>query len=453
MGRISVLIRDRFNRTSGRTKNITQNILLSLICKSSNILCSLLIVPLTIDYIDADRYGIWLTVSSIVGWILFFDLGLGNGFRNHFVKARAANDIHLCRKYVSTTYFAITFIVSVVWLCAIAANYFIDWPSLLKVSPEYREELTIVVFIVLSFTSLNMIVNLFGTLLTADLKPGFASLIGAVGQWIVLGGIIILRNTTDGSLTYLALVFSGVPAITMALVSTVLFLFSNYRIYRPTPKLFEKVLLHDIMGLGLKFFLIYICMIAVFQVINMVISREVGPMGVTQYNIANKYFSILFMVVTIIVQPIWSVVTDAYVKKDLVWLEKLIHKLDTIFAISIIGNIVLLIIAPFVYEIWIGDSVDIPYSLSIVMAIFVSCQTMGTIYVSVINGIGAVRIQCITYVLFAILSWPLFTLTGRTFGLTGIVFVPALANLALGIISKVQIHKIMNGTANGVWLK
>lgn len=261
------------------------------------------------------------------------------------------------------------------------------------------------------------------------------------------------KNTTHGSLIYLALVFSGVPAITMALVSTVLFLFSSYRIYRPTPKLFEKVLLHDIMGLGLKFFLIYICMIAIFQVINMVISREVGPMGVTQYNIANKYFSVLFMVVTIIVQPIWSVVTDAYVKKDFIWLEKLIHKLDTIFAISIIGNIVLLILAPFAYKIWIGGSVDIPISLSIVMAILVSCQTMGTIYVSVINGIGAVRIQCITYVLFAMLSWPLFTLTGRSFGLTGIVFVPALANLALGIMCKVQIHKIINGTASGVWLK
>lgn len=406
---------------------------------------------MTIDYIDPDRYGIWLTISSIVGWIVFFDLGLGNGFRNHFVKARAANDTELCRKYVSTTYFAIAAIVCVVWLCAMLINHFIDWSSVLKVSQTYRNELTLVVVIVLSFTSMNMIVNLFATLLTADLRPGFAAVISATGQWLVLLGILILKRTTEGSLTNLAVVFSGVPAMTMGIVSIVMFLFSRYKIYRPSPKMFERVLLRDIMGLGFKFFLIYLSMIAIFQIINMVISREVGPVGVTQYNIANKYFSVIFMVVNIIMQPIWSAVTDAYAKNDLMWLKNLLNRLNKIYLLSIAGNIVLLILSPFAYKLWIGGSVQIPFGLSAVMLFYVSCQTLGSIYMGVINGIGTVKVQCITYMIFGLISWPLFSYAGSNFGLMGIVVVPAIVCLAQGLICKYQVNMIMSGKAYGIW--
>lgn len=416
-------------------------------------MCSLLVIPMTINYIDPERYGIWLTISSIVGWIVFFDLGLGNGFRNHFVKARAANDTELCRKYVSTTYFSIAAVVCLVWLCAILINHFIDWSSVLNVSLAYRRELTQVVVIVLTFTSMNMVVNLFATLLTADLRPGLASVINAAGQWLVLLGILILKHTTEGSLTDLAFVYAGVPALTMTIISVAMFIFSRYKVYRPTPRLVERVLLRDIMGLGFKFFLIYLCMIAIFQIINMVISREVGSIGVTQYNIANKYFSVIFMVVSIIMQPIWSAVTDAYAKNDMPWLKNLLRQLNKIFILSIAGNIVFLIISPIAFNLWIGDSVQIPVSLSLAMVVYISCQTLGSIYVGIINGIGAVKVQCITYVIFGLIAWPLFSLAGRHFGLTGIVAVPAIVCLVQGLVCKYQIDIIMSGKAHGVWIK
>ena len=66
---------------------------------------------MTINYLNPTRYGIWLTVSSIIGWIAFFDLGLANGFRNKFAEAKAQGRLELAREYLSTTYFAIGAIV------------------------------------------------------------------------------------------------------------------------------------------------------------------------------------------------------------------------------------------------------------------------------------------------------------------------------------------------------
>lgn len=444
-------IKQKLIGTDARTKNIAQNAALSLLMKSSNILCSLLIVPMTIDYINPSRYGIWLTISSIVGWILFFDLGLGNGFRNHFVKARAENNVELCRKYVSTTYCAIAVVVAIIWVLAMILNNFLDWSSILKVSESYRSELHNVVIIVISFSSLNMIVNLFATLLTADLRPGFASVINAIGQWLVLIGIFILKKTTEDNLEILALVFAGTPSITMLLVSFALFAFSRYKIYRPSIRLFEITLLRNIMGLGVKFFIIYLCMIASFQIINVVITREIGPLGVTQYTIANKYFSIVYMVVTIIITPIWSAVTDAYSRKDILWLKNLNNNMLKLLFSSILANLIFLILSPFAYKIWIGNSVNITIGLSAMMAIYVCCQTFSVIYVGIINGIGTITLQLMIFILFALLAWPMFTFFAKTFGLIGIVIIPSMIYLTQGLTAYIQFSKILNDKAKGIW--
>ncbi len=57
-----------------RTFNVGKNILFSFILKGISIIISFLLVPLTIDYLNPSEYGIWLTLSSILGWINLFDI-------------------------------------------------------------------------------------------------------------------------------------------------------------------------------------------------------------------------------------------------------------------------------------------------------------------------------------------------------------------------------------------
>ena len=61
----------RFSNTSVRTQGVIKNIGLSFVAKIISVFCSLLIVPLTIDYIDEVKYGIWLSLSSIITNLTF----------------------------------------------------------------------------------------------------------------------------------------------------------------------------------------------------------------------------------------------------------------------------------------------------------------------------------------------------------------------------------------------
>ena len=444
---------DRFKGSSERSKEATKNIMVSILVKGFTILTSLLIVPMTIDYVNPTQYGIWLTLSGVIGWMSFFDLGLGNGFRNRFAEAKAKGDMRLAREYVSTTYFSIGSIVTLVLTIFLIINQYINWSEVLNVEASYQAELQKIAIVVCTFTGLNMIVGIFRTLVEADQKHRISSLIQAGSSLCSLLCIWILTQVSHGSLFNLALYFSGMVCVVTAITSLVMYRCSRYRMVAPSFRYIRPHLIRDILSLGGQFFIIYLCLIACFSVMNIVISREVGPIAVTQYNIANKYFGIIYMVFALALTPLWSSFTDAYTKKDYIWMRSTIKRLERIWFIAVLVCIVMWLLSPFAYQIWIGDSVNIPLLLSALTGIYILSQTLGAIYMHAINGIGYIRIQTIIYVLMAIGSWPALTYSCREWGVIGIVLYPSLVYLTQSLLGKIQIHKILNKRAIGIWSK
>ena len=66
--------KNAINSGHQRSVKAKKNILATFIFKGCSIAISLILVPLTINYINPTQYGIWITLSSIVGWFAFFDI-------------------------------------------------------------------------------------------------------------------------------------------------------------------------------------------------------------------------------------------------------------------------------------------------------------------------------------------------------------------------------------------
>ena len=445
-------LKERFHKSDERSKEAIVNIALSGVSRATNIASHLLVVPLTIHYLNPERYGIWLTLSSIIGWVSFFDLGLSNGFRNRFAEAKALGNTQLAKQYLSTTYFALSIIILTALVFILIANSFLDWSTVLKVNGQYKEELNFVFAVIIIFTCINMIANVFVSFLAADQKIGYASLLQAIGQLLSLLAVYILSITTQGSLSFLALFYSGIPCVVILLTSIIMFYGSKYRIYRPNYKDVNLLLIKNIINLGVRFFIIQICMILIFQIVNIVISRELGAESVSVYNVANKYFNVIYMTAIAIISPFWSAFTDAYTKKDYNWMKTTYSKLyKGLFVVFFIYFIMVFLSKP-LYHVWIGDSLDIPLAVTVTMAISVFVQTYGCLNMYLINGIGSIRIQTVIYVFFAIVAWPLFVFSSR-WGVTGIIVVPTIVYLTQGIFGSIQLYKIINEKAKGIWIK
>ena len=94
-------LKEKYKQLDERSRKSVFNIILSFGAKGITIVTQMMIVPLTINYVNPTQYGIWLTLSSIIAWISFFDLGFGNGMRNKVAEAKAKGNTELAKLFVS----------------------------------------------------------------------------------------------------------------------------------------------------------------------------------------------------------------------------------------------------------------------------------------------------------------------------------------------------------------
>lgn len=436
-----------------RTVLLKKNIIGSVILKGISMIISFFIVPITINFVNPTQYGIWLTLSSLMSWFYFFDIGLTHGFRNRFAEAKANDDIKLARIYVSTTYATLFLLCILMWIIVLPINSIINWSEILNIDDGYREELGKVFMIMILFLGLNIVSQVFSTLVIADQRPVMASLIQVLGQTMAFVTIYILVNTIhDGNLLYLAFIFSGVPVIVLIIASIALFR-SKYRIYRPSINLIRFQYVKNILGIGSKFFIITTSMLFIFQLMNVIISRILGPETVTEYNIAYKYFNLLFMLAIIILNPFWSAFTDAYTRKDYDWMRKMVRKLELILVITIPIIFIMYCFSEYFYCFWIGDTVTVKDSINISVSLYIYSTILGGVYMYIINGIGKIHIQLMIYLSFAFVSYPLMNFGCKLEGVPGLLFIPTTVYVIQAILGRIQIYKILKNEATGIWNK
>ena len=184
--RLVNMVRDFFLKGEERSVLAKKNIIASFLIKGCSIAISLIVVPLALNYVNPSQYGIWLTLSSMVAWMSFFDIGFTQGLRNKFAEAKARGDLYLARVYVSTTYFYLGAIFLIIWIFLLIANSFISWTKLLNIPAEQEVQVSMLAVIILTYFSFQFVFRIINTILTADQKPAKASFIDMLGQLIAL---------------------------------------------------------------------------------------------------------------------------------------------------------------------------------------------------------------------------------------------------------------------------
>lgn len=443
-------IKNRLKTGHDRSIKAKKNIMASFLLKGLSIPISLVVVPLTINYINPTRYGIWLTMSSIVGWFSFFDIGFGNGLRNKFAESLAKEKHEEARIYVSTTYAILSIIIFIALILFVCINPFLNWPKILNTPSGMAGELSWLAFIIFTFFCLQFVLKLISTVITANQQPAKASVFSFFGNFISLLVIFILTKTTSGNLIYLAIAANVIPVIVLIALSFWYYT-HEYRQYAPSLKYVNFSYARDLMSIGLKFFIIQIAFVILYQTDNIIIAQLFGPAQVTPYNIAYKYFGIVPMVFGIIMVPFWSAFTEAWSKKDMAWIKNTMGKLQVLWIGLSIVCVIMLFSAEFIYKLWVGKEIIIPFSISISIALYVIINAWNAIYSTFLNGIGKIKLQLYASIWGMILNVPLAIYLGKIMGVGGVILSSVLLgsiNMIWGII---QYNKIINNRASGIW--
>ncbi len=441
--------------TSGhpRSQNLKKNIVASFVLKAISIILSLIKVPILLAYLNSEKYGVWLTIASILDWMSIFDLGLGHGFRNRFAEAIAINDQDRAKGLVSTAYTSMSAIMLFVFLIAVPVILLLNWGKILNTNLISEKELKITVLMVTAVFAARFVLQLVTVMLKALQKPALSDVFLPVTNALILILIPILGHYIKNSLFWASAVIAIPPVLVLLIANYILFK-KYYKTYKPTLYTSDKIYLKDIYSLGWKFFVGQICGLILFSSANIILTQAVNPSEVTIYNIAYKYFSLPISYFMIIITPYWSAVTDAYYKDEFNWIKNNMRKILYIactFCFVILG---MLLVSKLAFHIWIQDRVKIPLRLSLTLTLYNIFVVFMSPFSMFLNGFGKLKLGTIVApaktVIFLPLAWYLSTLWGAT----GLVVALFIANILPNLYFEIRQYSLLvNQKAYGIWNK
>ena len=93
-----------------RKKILLKNVSFGLIYKVINMGIVFTTIPLLLNYLDKELYGIWVTIFSLVNIALFIDGGIGNGLKTKLSKSLSLGNFKVSNNYIVTAYLSVSLI-------------------------------------------------------------------------------------------------------------------------------------------------------------------------------------------------------------------------------------------------------------------------------------------------------------------------------------------------------
>ena len=407
---------------------------------------------MTIGYVSEELYGVWLTLSSILTMLGFLDIGLTQGLKNKLAEAIAREDWNEGKALVSTAYLLMAMIFIPVCLVLEAVVPFINWPSLLNVDSAFGGDITRTMVILVGFFCLQMIVNVFVSVVAAFQKVALSSSFNVIGQILSLLAIGILTKTVPSSLTVLCFAISAMPII-VTIIATLILFSGPFRAVSPSFSCADRKYFGSLFSLGYKFFIINVQVVVLYQSTNLLISNVSSPLQVTSYNLAYRYLSLAMMVYTAITAPLWPAYTDAFVKRDYEWMRQMRKRMHLVFALSAAACLMMIALSGPFYHFWLDGRAEIPFTMTCVVGLYIIVYCWMNLNGTLIVGMGKIQLETVIVVVGMLLHIPLSLFLSRYIGAYGVLASMIFINLMYGLIFHIQVGKLLSGKATGIWNK
>lgn len=427
---------------NNRSKNVKKNIIYSFILKFFSIGLSFVLLPLTVHYLTEVEYGVWVTLFTVMNWVNFLDMGLGLGLRNKLAEAVSRDDLNEIRTYLSTGIFAMIGMGSSLLIAFLIGIQLVNMQSVFNTEEISEQDLYVSTLFTGIFVIIAFVLSVINQIYYAYQKATITGAIQIVHNLIMLGVVYYLTLQPTHKLFYFVLSF-GIAVLSSRIIFIIDFFNKNKSVI-PKFKYVKIKQLKNITSLGIKFFIIQIVCIAMFSSSNILITQCLGPEYVRSYDIVFKIFSFITMAHGLICAPLWNAYTDAYIKRDFLWMKSIIKKMIYIMLPIIIGSGVLIWKLEWIIKIWIRNTdILIPQYLAIFMGLYVIISCWNNIWAIFLNGIGKVNIQLYASVVSVLIMLPLSWYLMNKIGISGMICSIFISLFLAGIPQMIQVYSLL----------
>jgi O-antigen/teichoic acid export membrane protein len=403
----------------------------AVLARAVQISSSLITIPLTVRYLGNERFGLWMTISSVLAMANFADFGIGNGVLNTVADAYGKNDFERIRSAVSSG-FAVLGAVGLLLLALFASTFtWVSWADVFRVtSAQARAEATPALMVFACCFALNIPFDLVQRA-QLGLQQGFR-----MNLWQVcgsLGGLcgVIAGIRLHAGLPLLVAALAGAPVAATALNTFHFFVVSRPDL-RPRLCFVSREAIARIVNFGTLFFVLQLMSAVAFSSDNFIIARTLGAGSVPDYSIPQRMFSLISMMVAMLVTPLWPAYGEAISRGDLPWVRRtLTRSLLFVFAAASVASGTMLLIAHRLLAWWIGPRISPPFVLLLGLALWTVVECCGSTLAMFLNGASIMRFQIVMACAFGLTCLGVKIYLTRRFGIVAVPWATLLTYVSI----------------------
>lgn len=318
-----------------------------------SVIIGLISLPIALRYFGPVRYGIWAVISSVIAYLNISNLGIPTATSVLTAKASKPFD----QWAILRRSLCLLLISSAIVLSAILgiAHFYPNWSVALGKIPvalhkEAAEAATAAVILFL----LNLPITIFSAGFIGFQKFYWERFYASL---TIIAGLatLILTVLVKGSLVTLAL-FRGFAAVSISIVCALHFLFAHPKLRQKSANIVREGFSNkSILLSGIRFFIIGIAAMVVWNTDNLVISHFLGSRAVTSYAVTFRVFAMSFSIFVSINSTLFPMYGKALGLKEWDWIQRTYQKATQLF--PIIGGLIWIggvAFAKTIIDIWAG---------------------------------------------------------------------------------------------------
>lgn len=413
-------IKEKFFSLTERDQNLNKTLFTNFFAKFFSVLTNLIIVPLTLNYLGASRYGFFITVLTFLNWVLFFDFGIGNSVKNMIAIGYAKNDSIEIDSIFSNSVFLLAIIFFIFSIFFFFILRIINWQLLFNIKILQNKEIYLILLTSIILFLFNMFFSIGSNIFYAIQKGYIANLFSAVGNIFTLTLTFIAVKFSSSIIIIIVAFISG-NIIGNMLLFRYIFNIKDVNISFSFP-LIKVIEMKKILNLGIKFFGSSLIGMIIYTADNIIITQRLGPDKIAIYNPIMRLFQLLIQMNGLFVIALWPAFTNAITHCDWDWIKRKLRnsylKILFLFFPPILS---LMFFGPIIIKMWLRNNNNIPpYILCICIGIWTMIYLFNQIFSSFLNGAGIMGKQ----IKYGVLSIILFVIFGISlvdrYGLVGL---------------------------------
>jgi O-antigen/teichoic acid export membrane protein len=374
--------------------------------RAVSMLVMVLTVSLTIPYLGAERFGVWMTVASLAAMLSFLDLGVGNAITNSVARAAAHPEGDGLRRAISGG-LGFLFLIAVGFGIVLAVTaWAVPWERVISTSGgqvETELEATIRVFVVL------FSVALFSTGVSRvfyGLQRGFeAHAAGIVGSLLSLLLLWLAAAAEAHVPVLLASAMVGPILANLALLS----LLAGRQQFSLTDAVGSVAReSRALLGTGSYFFVLQVATMVSWGADSLIIAGTLGAAYVAIYNVGHRLFQFISQPLMVINSALWPAYANAYNCGDSAFIRKTLRR-SLVFSVLLWAALsgFLVYLGPGMISLWTDGVILVSPGLLAAFSVWILCDVIGNAFAMLLNGCNLLRIQVISALSLLVIAVPM----------------------------------------------